>query len=136
MRQPLEPAYVDADVFRAVKDAPLVGRVEIRLGGEPVEAAGEVRYKVSAVVIRTVLTEREKHRFSNREDKGWLRARRSHVLASSPFSWFLNCSTMSYPYIALNISLPRGVIWVGSHGFSKSTSTSTSWASGTALCMA
>ncbi|AFA38615.1 hypothetical protein Pogu_0588 [Pyrobaculum oguniense TE7] len=56
VRQPLEPAYVDADIFKAVRDAPLVGRVEIRLGGEPVkaEAAGRVRYKVSVIMIRAV----------------------------------------------------------------------------------
>ncbi|AFA39403.1 hypothetical protein Pogu_1376 [Pyrobaculum oguniense TE7] len=47
---------MDTEIFRAVRDAPLVGRVEIKLGGEPVkaEATGHVRYKVSAVVIRAV----------------------------------------------------------------------------------
>ena len=56
VRQPLEPAHVDADIFKAVRDAPLVGKVEIRLGGEPVkaEATGRVHFKVSAVVIRAV----------------------------------------------------------------------------------
>ena len=54
MKQPLEPTYVRAEAFRAVKSLPLVGRVEIALGGEPAKAAGEVKYKTSAVQIRTV----------------------------------------------------------------------------------
>ncbi|MEM2025670.1 MAG: hypothetical protein QXW94_05200 [Desulfurococcaceae archaeon] len=54
MKQPLEPAYMDAELFRAVKSLPVVGRVGIRLGGEPVKAAGAVHYKVSSVVIRAV----------------------------------------------------------------------------------
>ena len=56
VKLPLEPAYVKAEVFKAVKSLPLVGRVEIALGGEPAkaEAAGEVKYKTSAVQIRAV----------------------------------------------------------------------------------
>lgn len=54
MKQQLEPAYVDANIFRAVRDAPAVGRVKIKLGGEPAKAAGYVHYKVSVMMIRAV----------------------------------------------------------------------------------
>ncbi|MEM0463630.1 hypothetical protein [Pyrobaculum sp.] len=39
-----------------MKSAPVVDRVEIKLGGEPVkaEATGRVQYKVSVVMIRVV----------------------------------------------------------------------------------
>ena len=56
VKRPLEPAYVRAEAFKAAKDLPLAGCVEIALGGEPAkaEATGEVKHCVSVVRIRAV----------------------------------------------------------------------------------